>query len=323
MSSLQFHFNHVEDRAAHSYGARSIARGTILLLHPQGPTLIIQGNIGEITLGHQKTRCLISPYDPGLDMNRNRSRAYAYEIGIDAHDISNVDRLAKCHRVDRDGGRPPFSNRCCEDAARNIHLPKQPTAEDIAVLICICWHSIVRIESMPRGSNCVASAPMCSVVSDTGLLRGVHADATTISSAPSLRKKSGVSTSMVVNGGRSRMARIISAKWRAPPSGRSSPSAGTATLRQPELSDRFGDALRLLVVERPRQPVLTLQKMHARVHVSPMIMKVACFLSQQLSHIGSACLDANGVKARAADDSIHLDIARRAGRPDPNPIWLA
>lgn len=54
MSSLQFHFNHVEDRAAHSYGARSIARGTILLLHPQGPTLIIQGNIGEITLGHQK-----------------------------------------------------------------------------------------------------------------------------------------------------------------------------------------------------------------------------------------------------------------------------
>jgi hypothetical protein len=184
MSSLQFHFNHVEDRAAHSYGARSIARGTILLLHPQGPTLIIQGNIGEITLGHQKTRCLTSPYDPGLNMNRNRSRAYAYEIGIDAHDISNVDRLAKCHRVDRDGGRPPFSNRCCEDAARNIHLPKQPTAEDIAVLICICWHSIVRIESVPRGSNCVASAPMCSVVSDTGLLRGVHADATTISSAP-------------------------------------------------------------------------------------------------------------------------------------------
>ena len=38
----------------------------------------------------------------------------------------------------------------------------------------------------------------------------------------------------------------------------------------------------------PGQPVLTLQYEHALVHVSPRIMKVAVFLSQQSAILGQA-----------------------------------
>jgi hypothetical protein len=49
---------------------------------------------------------------------------------------------------------------------------------------------------------------------------------------------------------------------------------------QPELEGRFRHMLRLGYIERAGHSGLTLQNAQARVQVSPMIMKVACFLSQ-------------------------------------------
>ena len=56
---------------------------------------------------------------------------------------------------------------------------------------------------------------------------------------------------------------------------------------EPELEGGFRDMLGLRRIERARAcPVLTLQKAQARVQVSPMIMKVACFLSQHSPMFG-------------------------------------
>jgi hypothetical protein len=41
------------------------------LLHAPGPMLVIQGNVHEITFGHQETAHLISPDYRGLNMNFN------------------------------------------------------------------------------------------------------------------------------------------------------------------------------------------------------------------------------------------------------------
>jgi hypothetical protein len=43
----------------------------LLSLHVPGPTLVVQGDVREITFGHQETARLISPDHPGLDMNSN------------------------------------------------------------------------------------------------------------------------------------------------------------------------------------------------------------------------------------------------------------
>ena len=61
---------------------------------------------------------------------------------------------------------------------------------------------------------------------------------------------------------------------------------GDDDMRKPELPRRLGDMLGLVRIERARQPVLTLQKAQARVQVSPMIMKVACFFSQHSPMLG-------------------------------------
>ena len=61
---------------------------------------------------------------------------------------------------------------------------------------------------------------------------------------------------------------------------------GDDDMGQAELRDRLGDILGLAGVERAGMPVLTLQKAQARVQVSPMIMKVACFLSQHSPMLG-------------------------------------
>jgi hypothetical protein len=45
--------------------------GITLLVHAPGPTLVVQGDVREITFGHQETARLISPDHPGLDMNSN------------------------------------------------------------------------------------------------------------------------------------------------------------------------------------------------------------------------------------------------------------
>ena len=62
---------------------------------------------------------------------------------------------------------------------------------------------------------------------------------------------------------------------------------GDDDMRQAELGRRFRDMLRLdRDRARPASPVLTLQKAQARVQVSPMIMKVACFFSQHSPILG-------------------------------------
>ncbi len=43
----------------------------LLSLHVPGPTLVVEGDVCEITFGHQETARLISPDHPGLDMNSN------------------------------------------------------------------------------------------------------------------------------------------------------------------------------------------------------------------------------------------------------------
>ena len=48
----------------------------------------------------------------------------------------------------------------------------------------------------------------------------------------------------------------------------------------------LGDMVRFMRVERAGQAGLTLQKAQARVQVSPMIMKVACFFSQHSPILG-------------------------------------
>ena len=111
--------------------------------------------------------------------------------------------------------------------------------------------------------------------------------ATTISSAPSLRRKSGVSTSMVVPGARARMARITWAKCSAPPSARSSRSTEVmTTCARPSFATASAICAGSCGSSAPGRPVFTLQKAQARVQVSPMIMKVACLFSQHSPILG-------------------------------------
>src|SRR6476469_1006432 len=111
--------------------------------------------------------------------------------------------------------------------------------------------------------------------------------AATTSSAPSLRRKSGVRISMVVAGQRARMARMGCAKCPAPPSARSSRSTEVITIwASPSLKVASATCAGSATSSAPGMPVLTLQKAQARVQVSPMIMKVACFLSQHSPILG-------------------------------------
>ena len=61
---------------------------------------------------------------------------------------------------------------------------------------------------------------------------------------------------------------------------------GDDHMRKPELRRRLADALGSAASSGPGNPVLTLQKAQARVQVSPMIMKVACFFSQHSPILG-------------------------------------
>ena len=91
-----------------------------------------------------------------------------------------------------------------------------------------------------------------------------------------------------------------------------------------ELRDAVGDMLGLVRVERPGRPVFTLQNAQARVQVSPMIMKVACFFSQHspiLGHPASSRID--GDELVLAHDPVRFGPLRRARRLHPDPVRLA
>ena len=87
--------------------------------------------------------------------------------------------------------------------------------------------------------------------------------------------------------GSARGSRGWSAKCSAPPSARSSRSTEvTTTCASPSLTVASATCSGSPASSAPGRPVLTLQKAQARVQVSPMIMKVACFLSQHSPMFG-------------------------------------
>ncbi len=57
-------------------------------------------------------------------------------------------------------------------------------------------------------------------------------------------------------------------------------------VRQPHARDRIGDLLRFVTHQRIRQPRLHVAECTGSVHVSPMIMKVACFFDQHSPMLG-------------------------------------
>ena len=113
--------------------------------------------------------------------------------------------------------------------------------------------------------------------------------ATTVAAAPSLRRKSGVSTSMVVAGVAARMARIVCAKCSAPPSARSSRSTDVmTTCASPSSATAAATLVGSALSNGPGSPVATLQKAQARVQVSPMIIMVAWLCAQHSPMLGQA-----------------------------------
>ncbi len=92
---------------------------------------------------------------------------------------------------------------------------------------------------------------------------------------------------MVVPGEALRMARMTRAKCSAPPSLRSSRSTEViTTCSSPSLATAWATLAGSSGSSAWGTPVLTLQKAQARVQVSPMIMKVACFFSQHSPILG-------------------------------------
>ena len=113
--------------------------------------------------------------------------------------------------------------------------------------------------------------------------------ATTISSAPSFLRKSGVRISIVVAGEDVLIAVITLAKCCAPPSARSSRSTEVMTTWA---SDRLATASATrsgsFKSSLSGRPVATLQKAQARVQTEPSIIIVACFFAQHSPIFGQA-----------------------------------
>ena len=123
-----------------------------------------------------------------------------------------------------------------------------------------------------------------------------------------------------------RIAVIVSAKCRAPPSARSSRSTDVmTTCSRPSLRDRIGDALRLAGVERPRQSGRDVAERagaradrahdhHRRVALLP-----------ALADVRAARLLAHRMQAVLFDDAQRFRIRPRSGRPGraTTPAWQA
>ena len=119
----------------------------------------------------------------------------------------------------------------------------------------------------------------------------------TVSSAPSLRRKSGVSTSIVVAGAAARMARIVRAKCsRAAVGEIVAVDRGHHDVGQAELGDRVGDARGLGGVERVGQPGPHIaERAGARAGVAH-DHEGRVFLLPALADVGAARLLAHGIK---------------------------
>ena len=120
------------------------------------------------------------------------------------------------------------------------------------------------------------------------VVEDLRSSATTAATASRSPWKSGVSTSTLVPGDWRRISRMVAAKIEAPPSARSSRSTEVTTAwRRPRRATasptRRGSSAS---TSPPRRPLFTAQKAHARVQVSPRIMKVAVPAFQHSPRLG-------------------------------------
>ncbi len=148
---------------------------------------------------------------------------------------------------------------------------------------------------------------------------------TTVSTAPALRRKSGVSTSIVV-AGRGRADRPMQRDEMA-----------GAAVRQIVAVDRGDDDVLEAELARPPRrhararadragrgrPVVTLQKAQARVQTSPRIITVACFCVQHSPMFGQAASSHTVCRLQPRIRRAGLVIAARDRRLDPDPGRLA
>ena len=148
--------------------------------------------------------------------------------------------------------------------------------------------------------------------------------ATTISAAPGLRRKSGVRTSIVVAGAAARMARMVAAKWAAPPSGQvvavhrgdddmASPSFATASATRAGSSSASGPGWPVRdVAEGAGAGAGVAHDHHGGVTLRPALADVRAggFLADRDEAVG-------------AHQGAGLVIDRMGGRLHPDPGGLA
>ncbi len=147
--------------------------------------------------------------------------------------------------------------------------------------------------------------------------------AMTVSIAPSLRRKSGTSTSIVVFGAAARMAAMVRAKWPAPPSSRSSRSTEVTTMCvKAERGDRVADPRRLMRVEPVGPAGRDIAEGAGAGAHRPQDHHRRVLLLPALADIGAGRLFAHRVEVELAHQPARRVVLGRPRRLDPNPRRL-
>ncbi len=148
--------------------------------------------------------------------------------------------------------------------------------------------------------------------------------ATTVSSAPSLRRKSGVSTSTVVSGAARRMAANCAREMPCPAVVEIvAVDRGHDDMLKAKLGDGVADALGLVLVERAGQPRAHVAKgAGARAGVAH-DHEGRVPLVPALADVGAARLLADGRELEFANQAHGLGEYGRAGSAHPDPGRLA
>ena len=146
----------------------------------------------------------------------------------------------------------------------------------------------------------------------------------TVRSRSSEPSKSGIRTSIPIPGLVSRIARIVSAKIREPPSGRSSRATlVTTTCSSPHRADRLRDPPRLVVVEpgrpagldraEPAGPGARVAQDHDRG--GPLV--------PALADVRAVGLLADRVEVQAAEQALEVVVVLARRHPGPDPVGVA
>jgi hypothetical protein len=77
---------------------------------------------------------------PSLDADGHRGPPGSDKLAIEAHLVSDKDRLVKHHAVHRHRGAPPPAVLCRKTASGEIHLCEQPSAKDVTVRVGVGRH---------------------------------------------------------------------------------------------------------------------------------------------------------------------------------------